>query len=149
MNWTSGGPVLKFQKIRTGWPHPGALLETLKLLNKKKGIWVISSREVVELKFCMGMQEESMGVRKNLSKMHGSKIWLNMHKASKDDYQNLREMEWNKRAFVFKIFVPSSYTSLGAKKSKLFIGCKHFRLHNQKIYFKLCKLKFKNVFQIT
>jgi len=37
MNWTSGGPVLKFQKIRTGWPHPGALLETLKLLNKKKG----------------------------------------------------------------------------------------------------------------
>jgi len=60
MNWTSGYPVLKFQKIRTEWSHPGALLETSKLLNKKMGICVISSKIVVELEFCMKVQEEIM-----------------------------------------------------------------------------------------
>jgi len=40
--------------MRTGWPHPGALPKTSKLLNKR--------RAVVELKFCMGVQEEGMGV---------------------------------------------------------------------------------------
>jgi len=62
MNRTSGCPVLKSQKMRTGWPHQGALLEISKLLNKKKGIWVILTRAVVKLKFCMGVQEEGMGV---------------------------------------------------------------------------------------
>jgi len=52
----------QISKLRTEWPHPGALPETSKLLNKNKGIWVISSRTVVELKFYMGVQEESIGV---------------------------------------------------------------------------------------
>jgi len=32
------------------------------LLNKKKGIWIILTRTVMELKFYMGMQEEGMEV---------------------------------------------------------------------------------------
>jgi len=36
MNRTSGCPVLKFQKMRTGWSHPGVLPEISKLFNKRR-----------------------------------------------------------------------------------------------------------------
>ena len=49
-------------KNRTEWSHSGVLPKISKLLNKKKGIWVISSKIIVELKFYMRVQEESVGV---------------------------------------------------------------------------------------
>jgi len=58
MNRTSGCPVLKFQKMRIGWPHLGVLPETSKLLNKRR----VLTRVVVELKFYIRVQKEGMGV---------------------------------------------------------------------------------------
>jgi len=62
MNQTSGCPVLKFQKRRTGWPHPGVLPKISKLLNKK-GYLGNFNKDSCGIKILYGMQEEGMGVQ--------------------------------------------------------------------------------------
>jgi len=60
MNRTSSCPVLKFQKMRIGWPHPGVVLQSCLI---KEGYLDNFNKDSCEIKILYGGTKREYGGR--------------------------------------------------------------------------------------